>query len=898
MTKVIFLRLSPWIDIIYPHPQDIPYAYDVAQAAAFLDPARHEITFIDGMAEKLSEEDIINKIIVVNPDILALSATSSSAHFASDICGRIRRILPRTYILCFGQHAHYSPQSFLNKSLHVDACVYGEPELTLVELIQQMPKSRAEKEKIKGIYYWDNELRNTAERPLVADLDQWPLPRYEIFKKRDYRIVSINFPVFRNMKPGWILATRGCPYQCSICSPSIRRSFGTQLRRISPKRAVDTFRLLEDTLGVNTIYFGDDAFTLDMEWAEAVCDELIRRKSRINWGMGTRVDRLSSGLIKKMKAAGLRSVALGVESGSERVLKDINKKITLQQINWAISEFTKNRISINVTAIVGHVDETPAELKETFSLLKRSKVFFVQLHYLSPYPGTKVAQVFKDRFKNLGDISHYNAAPMNVSKIPDKMLSGSVQKFYLKYYASWNFAKKYLTRRMPYTLTNPLKELKLVKESLAYFLLSKRTKKMNDKKRNVFVPRQSISIRWPEFFKAFFLLSCKSGCGKDVLAWEKKFAEFVGVPHAISFISERAGTYFTLRALKEMNKWETPEIICPSYTFFSVPWAVKLAGWNLRLADISEDDLNLNPQSMERQITKDTKAVILTHLNGKPAKMAEIERIAKKHNLRILEDCAHTIGVESDGKQVGAWDIGCFSFGDGKNLGTFGGGMITTSDQKLAAMLREKVSTFIPQSKIKILRRITDSLILKVLTTGIFYPLFLYPLLRWFGYLSADSRKQDFLYFYNNTKEKNLTFKFSDLQAIMGLNQLKYLEKRNEIRRGNSRAFRGHLSQKTLAKMLTWDGKEPHAMLHDYIMLDCGLEAARESLKMGIDVRLDYCGNCRDLPGLEDCPGEDKVGKKVNMKVLFIPNHLGMNPEQSKMIAVALDNLFKRKKYV
>ena len=134
------------------------------------------------MAEKLSEDDIINRVITIKPEILALSTTSSAEQFASDICGRIRRVLPRTYILCFGQHAHYSPQSFLNKSLHVDACVYGEPELTLVELIQQMPKSRAEKEKINGIYYWDNELRNTAERPLVADLDQWPLPRYEILK--------------------------------------------------------------------------------------------------------------------------------------------------------------------------------------------------------------------------------------------------------------------------------------------------------------------------------------------------------------------------------------------------------------------------------------------------------------------------------------------------------------------------------------------------------------------------------------------------------------------------------------------------------------------------------------------------------------------------------------------
>lgn len=884
--------------INYPHPQDIPYAYDIAQAAAFLKPEQYGVVFIDGMVEKLSEEDILKRIIFVNPEILVLATTSSSAQFALSIFRRARRELPRAYMICFGQHAHYSPQSFLNNSFSVDACVYGEPELTLAELIQELPRKSAEKEKVKGIHYWDNELKKTAERPLATDLDQWPMPRYEIFKNRNYRIVSINFPVFRNIRPGWVLATRGCPYQCTICSPSIRRSFGTQLRKTSPKRVADTFKLLEDSLGVNAIYFGDDAFTLDMKWAQETCDELIKNKNRLIWGMSTRVDRLSPELIKKMRQAGLRSVAMGVESGSARILEDINKKITLSQINWAIEEFAKNGISINVTAIVGHVDETTRELEETFSLLKKSKVFFVQLHYLSPYPGTKVAEVFREKFGQTGEISHYNAAPMNVSKIPDKTLSGVVQKFYLEYYTSWGFVKKYFTQRMFYALSNLGKEINLIKESVEYFLLSKKDNNENNKKRNVFVPRQSISIRWPEFFKAFFMLAFKSGCGRDVVKWEKKFAEFVGVPYAVSFISERAGTYFTLKALKEMNKWENPEIICPSYTFFSVPWAVKLAGWNLRLADISEDDLNLDPDSLARQVTQNTKAVILTHLNGKPARMARIERIAKKYNLRILEDCAHTVGVETDGKQVGAWDIGCFSFGDGKNLGTFGGGMITTSDPKLAAMLREKVSSFALQPKIRILRRIIDSLILKVLTIGIFYPLFLYPLLRWFGYLSADSRKQDFLYFYKNTKEKNLTFKFSDLQSIVGLNQLDYLKKRNEIRRANSFAFRSRLSQKTLAKMLPWDGKAPHAMLHDYIMLDAGLEAARESLKRGIDVRLDYCGNCRDLPGLEDCPGEDKVGKRVNVKVLFIPNHLGMKEEHSKKIAVVLDDLFNRRGYV
>ncbi len=474
MIKVLFLRLAPWMGVMYPHPQDVPYAFDIAQATAMLDPTRYEVFFLDGIAQRLSAEDIIRKVISIKPEIVALTATSSIQAPAAEIFGRIKSILPQVYLIGFGQHAHYSPGTFLNNSLQIDSCVYGEPEITLAELIEKMPLNPQEKRNIKGIYYWDGELQQTSERPLTVDLDEWPMPRYGIFKGRDYRIVSINFNTFRNIRPGWILASRGCPYDCTTCSPAIRRSYGITLRKHSPERVADTFKFLSQELKVNTIYFGDDTFSLDTGWTEAICDELIKQKSTIQWGMSTRADRLSSRLIQKMKAAGLRAAAIGVESGSERILKYINKNISLEQVRWAINEFEKNGISINLTAIVGHVDETTDEMKETFSFLKKSKAIFMQLHYLSPYPGTKVAQVFKDRLGMIGDISHFNVAPMNVSRIPDKMLSGAIQRFYLDYYLSWGFIKKYFKYRLRYTVSNLIKELKLIKDSLAYFLLNER----------------------------------------------------------------------------------------------------------------------------------------------------------------------------------------------------------------------------------------------------------------------------------------------------------------------------------------------------------------------------------------------------------------------------------------
>lgn len=897
MTKVLFLRLAPWMGVSYPHPQDIPYAFDVAQVAALIDSYRYEIFFIDGMVERLSIDNVVKRIISINPKILALTTTSSAKQFASGIFKRVKVFLPDTYIVGFGQHAHYNPRTFLNQSLNIDACVYGEAELTLTELIKESPRTITEKKNIKGIYYWDGQLENTPERPLTIDLDQWPMSRYEIFKNHDYRITSLNFPTFRNIKSGWVLTSRGCPYHCTICSPAIRRSFGNILRKHSPSRVADTFELLANELSVNTIYFGDDTFSLDMEWVDEVCSQLIKRNNSVQWGMSTRADKLSSKLIKKMRDAGLRAVSIGVESGSKRILEDINKGISHEQIEWVMSEFEKNKISVNVTAIIGHVNETVDELKQTFSFLKKTKSFFVQLHYLSPYPGTKIAEVFKEKFGDIEDISHFNVMPKNVSKIPDKILRGVIQKFYLGYYRSWDFIKKYFKYRLPYAICNPIKELQLIKDSLAYFLLSAKNKTdikkgKITKIKKVFVPRQSISIGWKEIFKAFFQFLFKSGCKENVIRWEKKFSELIKVPFAISFISERAGTYFTLKVLKEMNHWEKPEIICPSYTFFSVPWAAKLAGWEVRFADVLDKDLTLDPESLEWQINEKTKAVIVTHLNGKPAKMVDIAHISRGKNLRILEDCAHATGLEIDGKAIGSWDIGCFSFGDGKNLGTFGGGIITTSDPELAVALKNLTSGFPEQSKMQIAKKIFDTFLLKTLTTNIFYPLFLYPLLRWFGYLNSDRRRNDFLNFSKKTTEKELAFNFSDVQAQVGLRQLGGLVQRNEIRRENSRIFRMKLSEKTLEKILPWNGKDAHTMLHDAIVLDCGNGIIKESLKMGIDLRLDYCGNCRNFPGMEDSPGDDEVGKRMDGKIFFIPNHLGISPNVAGKIPLVLDSLF------
>ena len=468
--KIQFLRLAPWMGISEPHPQDRRYNFTIAQVISLLDVNKYEIDFIDGYVENLNINEINKRIEAFDPNVFLLTTSSNSSKYASQIFDLLKKSKPKIFLCAFGQHAHYSPETFLNASLDIDAIVHGEPEETIVELIELLPKDKFDKNNIKGLYFWDNELIKTPDRELTINLDDWPMPKYEIFKNFDYSIVSLNFPKFRNVKAGWLLTSRGCPYQCTFCSPSIRRSFGIRLRRNSPERIADSFKYLSEQLNVNTISIADDTFSLDMKWAEEVANELIKRKNDVQFAITTRADRLNENLIVKLKAAGMIAAGIGVETGSARVMERIKKTEKLSDIENSFKLLNKYNISTNVTVIVGHIDETIEELNETFNFLFKIDPTFVQLHHLTPYPGTKIKVLFDEKYDSKENISHYNDEPLNMSKIQNELLNKSIKNFYSQYYLSWKFLKKYFNHRVSYTLAKPIKEYKLIKDSLKYFI--------------------------------------------------------------------------------------------------------------------------------------------------------------------------------------------------------------------------------------------------------------------------------------------------------------------------------------------------------------------------------------------------------------------------------------------
>ncbi|WP_096207461.1 DegT/DnrJ/EryC1/StrS family aminotransferase [Candidatus Methanoperedens nitratireducens] len=179
--------------------------------------------------------------------------------------------------------------------------------------------------------------------------------------------------------------------------------------------------------------------------------------------------------------------------------------------------------------------------------------------------------------------------------------------------------------------------------------------------------------------------------GEEVKTFEEEFAKYIGVSYGVGVGS---GTEALHIALTACGVTSGDEVITVSHTAVATVAAIDLAGARPVLVDIEPDFYTIEPDNLEKAITPKTKAIIPVHLYGQPSNLEPILEVARKYNLRIIEDCAQAHGAMYKGKRVGSLgDISCFSFYPTKNLGAIGdGGMIVTNNSELAQkakLLRE-----------------------------------------------------------------------------------------------------------------------------------------------------------------------------------------------------------------
>ncbi|NIM12125.1 MAG: aminotransferase class I/II-fold pyridoxal phosphate-dependent enzyme [Candidatus Aminicenantes bacterium] len=176
------------------------------------------------------------------------------------------------------------------------------------------------------------------------------------------------------------------------------------------------------------------------------------------------------------------------------------------------------------------------------------------------------------------------------------------------------------------------------------------------------------------------------GTGPKVQRFEEMFKEYKGVKYAMALNSCTAALHLSLNVI---GIQPGDEVIVPTMTFASTANAVIHSGGKPVLVDCQKATMNIDPQQIEAKITPKTRAIIVVHFAGRPCEMDDIMEIARKHGLKVIEDCAHTIEAQYKGKDTGLFgDIGCFSFYVTKNIITGEGGMAITNNEAYADKIK------------------------------------------------------------------------------------------------------------------------------------------------------------------------------------------------------------------
>ncbi len=356
--------------------------------------------------------------------------------------------------------------------------------------------------------------------------------------------------------------------------------------------------------------------------------------------------------------------------------------------------------------------------------------------------------------------------------------------------------------------------------------------------------------------------------------FEKAFAEYLGVEHVFGASTGRSAFQLALEAL------ELPpgsEIVFPMVTFPVMPAVAKLLGYVPVFCRVDPETYNAGPKEIEAVLTEKTGAVLATHLFGKPCPIEEIAALTRARGVRLLEDCAHALGVRVGGKSVGTFgDVGIFSFAQGKNMPCYGGGAIAVMDDAVAERAKAILAAAPMPEKGALTKQGLSIWVKWLLTRPLIFGLTAYQALRlkqWLGKPLMDSAVGDEL-IAKFEKSNPRTERFSALQGAIGLKQLKHIDAFNAGARENARVLTEAIGEVEGLRVPEADGD------HIYVYYPLGVDAEHRDdlrahlLKHGIDTKrtdMSDCGVLKAFRKEDPKPDDEPPAEAALLEICVYP---------------------------
>jgi anaerobic magnesium-protoporphyrin IX monomethyl ester cyclase len=386
------------------------YPLGIIYLASILRDMGHQVIVKDYFynKEEKADTEFYRILEEFSPDIVGFSMWTMNRVASYKMANAIKRKYKNIKIITGGPHASYMYKQILEE-FDFDFVVIGEGETTTKELVECI-ESKGDLSLVKGIAYKDrfNKMRINPQRDFLEDINTLPVPSHIDFKEK---ILA--------SKEAYIMTSRGCPIGCIYCSTS--HFWGKLWRARGAERVIEEIEYLVDTFPcLESIMFHDDAFTLDRKRTIDICRMMIERGIKINWNCQTRVNSLNQEVASWMKKAGCRHVYLGVESGSQNIINNIGKKITIEEIKRTAKILEDAGIPYGVYLMVGNPGENEETIEETIKLINElSPTNFNRPAILQIYPGTELYRMAKENgFITDGYWATDNKTPLYTKEIP------------------------------------------------------------------------------------------------------------------------------------------------------------------------------------------------------------------------------------------------------------------------------------------------------------------------------------------------------------------------------------------------------------------------------------------------------------------------------------------------
>ncbi len=341
---------------------------------------------------------IVDKYIKeFSPKLICFTAVSSEYNFIVSVAKYIKARYPDIYLLIGGCHVSLNPEGVLSDGF--DALCIGEGEAPALELVSQLEKGLLPS-KIPGLWIKRNkEIEKNPTRPFLQNLDSLPFPDREMWKdwiKEQMSGSGVS-----------ILLGRGCPFECTYCCNGALKkiSSGHYVRLRSPENILEEIKeIIALNLQKKEIYFEVESFGVNIPWAIELCNRLEdfnkALKEPLSFGVNLRVaDGLDyKSLFAALKKANFKFINIGLESGSERVRREIlNRNYSNEEIIFVVSLARANGLKVTLFNMIGIPEETLLDFKETVKVNRQCLPDKHMTGIFFPYPGTKLFSLCKER---------------------------------------------------------------------------------------------------------------------------------------------------------------------------------------------------------------------------------------------------------------------------------------------------------------------------------------------------------------------------------------------------------------------------------------------------------------------------------------------------------------------